>query len=324
LRQQQQAVGLRPRSLMARTYIVGAASTRRRRVLSLRTVMAFAAIGVLGVSGSALLATRGSAPAGITTALQATASPVATTPEPQLAPGDGVPTAAVPDLPPPHGVAPPGRCLNTSDGVSLAKVVRHGSRSAKVVALTFDDGWNKANVLKIVSILEQAKVNATFFPTGQAIKQEPATWRAVALAGFPIANHTYDHKDLKGMCEATQHRELDRQDAMVAKELGLTPLPYMRPPYGDYDTETRLAAASDGEQALVLWDVDTRDWTGISSRTVAARALAGTNGSIIIMHTSATNMVSALPRIIARYRARGFGFVTIGQLLGIDGPTPFP
>ena len=42
------------------------------------------------------------------------------------------------------------------------------------------------------------------------------------------------------------------------------------------------------------------------------------------MHTAETNTVSALPRIIAKYRARGFQFVTIGQLLGIGGPTPFP
>jgi hypothetical protein len=41
------------------------------------------------------------------------------------------------------------------------------------------------------------------------------------------------------------------------------------------------------------------------------------------MHTSATNTVSALPAIIARYRARGFTFVTVGQLLGMDGPIPF-
>jgi hypothetical protein len=41
------------------------------------------------------------------------------------------------------------------------------------------------------------------------------------------------------------------------------------------------------------------------------------------MHTFVTNTVTALPSIIARYRARGFTFVTVGELLGIDGPTPF-
>jgi hypothetical protein len=36
-------------------------------------------------------------------------------------------------------------------------------------------------------------------------------------------------------------------------------------------------------------------------------------------HGSLPNTPATLPAIIAGYRARGFGFVTIGQLLGIGG-----
>jgi peptidoglycan/xylan/chitin deacetylase (PgdA/CDA1 family) len=43
-----------------------------------------------------------------------------------------------------------------------------------------------------------------------------------------------------------------------------------------------------------------------------------------VLHTSSLGTVQALPGIIRGYRKRGFEFVTIGQLLGIAGPVPFP
>ena len=106
--------------------------------------------------------------------------------------------------------------------------------------------------------------------------------------------------------------------------LGVTPLPVMRPPGGLFDDATLAAATSAGEPTIVLWDVDTSDWTGIGARRVRKNAMAGEKGSIVVMHTSSMATVRALPRIIHRYRERGFEFVTIGQLLGIPGSVPYP
>ena len=310
---------------MAPTFRRPAPSLARRFVRALRPAIALVLTGALCTYAWATFENRqASAPTGAAASTPSPAVGAATgAPGPQSTPTDAPTPAAATEPPPGHGVPPPPSCLVGPSGADQAKVVRHGSRAKKVVALTFDDGYNASNVRRILAILERSKVNATFFPTSMGIRSAEAAWQAVALAGFPIANHTYDHKDLKTLCQMAQLTELELQDRTVAKDLGLTVLPYMRPPYGDYDDGTRFAAAQDGEQAIVLWDVDTRDWTGISWRSIAARASAGTNGSIVIMHTSATNTVTALPTIIARYRARGFTFVTIGQLLGIDGPTPF-
>jgi|GEM_PF-541568 peptidoglycan/xylan/chitin deacetylase (PgdA/CDA1 family) len=309
---------------MARAFRRAAASTEGRAPRGLRTLAALSIVGMLSLTSSAILA---SPPAGPPQVASATGTPApagiltdAGTEGPRRDVADA-PVAT--DAPPGHG-APPPRCPVALAGAPLAKVVHHGSRTAKVVALTFDDGYNAPNVLKILAILEKAKVNATFFPIGLAVRKEQAAWKRVGLAGYPIANHTYDHKNLDGMCEASQLAELAHEDAVIAKDLGLIDQPYMRPPGGNYDIGTRLAAAADGEHAVVLWDVDTRDWSGLSARGITARAIVGTNGSIVIMHTFVTNTVSALPTIIARYKARGFTFVTVGQLLGIDGPVPFP
>jgi peptidoglycan/xylan/chitin deacetylase (PgdA/CDA1 family) len=192
-----------------------------------------------------------------------------------------------------------------------------------VVALTFDDGTNPDNVLRIFRILKRMRVNATFFPTGRSVELFPDLWRRVAGAGFPIANHTYGHGSLAGRCWEAQLAELQRSQR-VLDGLGVPMLAAMRPPYVEFDPGTLGATRAAGESHVVLWDVDTLDWTGASARTIAKRALGGGRGSIVLMHTSAVNTTAALRRIIRRYRERGYTFVTVGTLLGIPGSVPFP
>ena len=191
------------------------------------------------------------------------------------------------------------------------------------VSLTFDDGTNPVNVHRILGILYGAKVNATFFPTGRSVQLFPDMWKGVAAAGYPIANHTYSHQSLKGLCYQLQLAEL-LHDKRVIEGLGLTLFPVMRPPYEEFDVGTRYATAAAGESHVVLWDVDTMDWTGLSVSAIVSRAVAGRSGSIVLMHTSPENTANALRTIISRYRSRGFTFVTIGQMFGIEGAVPFP
>jgi len=269
----------------------------------------------------ALLASGWSPPAfSIASATNPPATAAATTPAIAL-----VPTEA-PTIPPSPTPAPtPGAdgCIPPPADLVPAAVVSHGPRDAKLVALTFDDGWDAPNVARILRFLVAHRVNATFFPTAQAIQLSPQTWQLVAQSGFPIGNHTYHHISLKGLCFEKQLAELNKARTAIAEQ----PLPMqglMRPPYEEFDMNTRLAAAAAEEQYVVLWDVDTLDWTGIGKDAIARRALAGKSGSIILMHTASHPTAAALLRIVAGYRKRGYAFATVGQLLGVPGPVPFP
>jgi peptidoglycan/xylan/chitin deacetylase (PgdA/CDA1 family) len=223
-----------------------------------------------------------------------------------------------------HALAEADLCQRGPRTMPPAAVAYHGARDVKVVALTFDDGWGGRSLRKILRILQERHVNATFFPVGQAVRHDPETWRKVAAAGYPIADHTYDHGELKGMCYSEQRIELSRARHTYESILGIQPFPAMRPPGGFFDEATLAAATAAGEPTLVLWDVDSHDWMGIGFRQVRANALAGKKGSIVVLHTSSFATVRALPGIIRGYRQRGYEFVTIGQLLGIPGAVPYP
>jgi len=198
----------------------------------------------------------------------------------------------------------------------------HGPRTKKQVALTFDDGTSGESTLKILRTLVHERANATFFPAGRSVERFADVWRSVAAAGFPIGNHTYSHHSLAGRCYGDQLAEL-LHDKSVLGGLGLSLQSIMRPPYEEWDAATRLAASAAGDTHVVLWNVDTFDWTGVSARTIVSRAIIGQPGSIVLMHTI-SNTADALPTIIHRYRARGFSFVTVGTMLEIPGAVPFP
>jgi peptidoglycan/xylan/chitin deacetylase (PgdA/CDA1 family) len=201
--------------------------------------------------------------------------------------------------------------------------VSHGNIHDKVIALTFDDGTNPDNTRQILRILQKEKVNATFFPTGRALERFPDIWRAIAKANYPIANHTYAHDGLAGQCFEAQRDALARASA-VFDRLGIPEYPVMRPPYELFDETTTAAASAQGFAAVILWNIDTQDWQGAGARTIQRIALSGGRGAIVLMHTFPEATAAALPGIIKGYKARGFRFVTIGQLLGMDGPVPFP
>jgi peptidoglycan/xylan/chitin deacetylase (PgdA/CDA1 family) len=203
-------------------------------------------------------------------------------------------------------------------------VFAHGPRDQRVVALTFDDGYSPTATAQIFAILEAERVAATFFPYAAAVRLAPALWRSIAAAGYPIANHTTNHPDLSTLPAWRVRAELDVARTTIERITGRPMLDVFRPPYGAWDATVLREAAAAGCRAAVLWDVDSRDWTGIPASTIAARAEGGTDGSIVLMHAGPAQTPLALPFIIDWYRSRGYGFVTVPELLAAQLAAPQP
>ena len=234
-------------------------------------------------------------------------SPVSSTPPTRPSPAPGRP-AVIPDGP-----------VTAADRFAIWN---HGPRTAKLVALTFDDGWNLTDLRKIVAILVAKEAPATFFPVGRAVLRHPATWRSIAALGFPIGNHSWNHDDLARFPASKALKDINRATRAIERTTGVKLFPAIRPPFGTYDASFRHAARVAGMRAVIMWDIDTRDWTGIRARNVVRSALAARRGSIIVMHTDKSNTVRALPAIIDGLRAKGFTLVTVGQLIGLPGSVP--
>jgi peptidoglycan/xylan/chitin deacetylase (PgdA/CDA1 family) len=229
--------------------------------------------------------------------------------------GSGGSGGAVAAIPPGRGVV----------GAEAPTVVFHGPRTDRVVALTFDDGYAPANVRRIFEELKRAHVAATFFVNGAYLRWDPKLWRSIAGAGYPIGNHTVLHEDVRGRAPGQVEADLIRNARLVLEVTGVPMIPVFRPPYGSHDDVSDAAAAAAGFPTIVLWDVTAGDSTlRAGDASVLASASAGLPGSIVLLHAGPSVTPRILPALIARYRARGFTFVTVPELLGIPSSTVLP
>jgi len=205
-----------------------------------------------------------------------------------------------------------------------ARVVSHGSREAKVIALTIDDGWGHAADESILRTLLAEKVTATFFPYALTVRGNQAYWRKVARLGFPIGNHSYSHPFLTRLPSHSIEWEIAAGRRLIESITGVPMLRVFRPPYGAYDARVLAAATAQGFPTALMWDTsagDTSAWPTYGS--VLRGATAGWNGSIVLLHAGPMVTANALRDIIRSYKARGFRFVTIPELLGpVRAPWP--
>jgi peptidoglycan/xylan/chitin deacetylase (PgdA/CDA1 family) len=208
----------------------------------------------------------------------------------------------------------------------LPTPISHGSRATRRIALTVDDGWGPENVRRVFDLLEAEGVAATFMPYAQAMTLDPPLWHRIAAAGYPLANHTNSHPFLTRLSSSKQHFELTNARERAEQITGHAMLPIFRPPFGDYDSTTLAVALDAGYPTVVLWDSTDLDTTGTrSTAAMTAAAERATNGSILLVHGGPDLTPVILPGVIAHYRARGFTFVTLPVLLGLEpGPKPTP
>ena len=223
------------------------------------------------------------------------------------------------------GWTAPARAADPAAVDQPPTLIRHGPRTDRVVALTFDDGWSPATLRQIYRILVREHVPATFFVTGIYVQRAPALWREIAAAGYPLANHSYLHRDTRDLAPDVVANDLALTREVVEEATGQAMLPYYRPPYGARTAATDRLAAAAGFPYVVLWDTTGGDTAGRPTVAGVVRdATTGRPGSIVLLHAGPPVTPRALPAIIARYRERGFRFVSLPELLGapLDGSLP--
>ena len=181
---------------------------------------------------------------------------------------------------------------------SRARVWRRVDGAGPLVALSFDDGDAAAPWERILDVLRAHRVTATFFALGMRAAQFPAQARRTVGEGHAIGSHGWDHARLTGIGEDAIRRRL-RADTEVWRRLtGTSPVPYLRPPYGDLDGTVRSVAAQEGYTEVVLWDVDPLDWTLPGAPEIARRVAGSVRpGSIVDLHVTEQTAV-ALPEIL--------------------------
>jgi len=186
----------------------------------------------------------------------------------------------------------------------------------KVVALTFDAAYDPAPLKGILAALADAGADATFFLTGEFVRDFPSYTKLILDAGYPIGNHSYTHPDFTTLTVEKMQAEIEKTTAAMLK-LGVPdPQPLFRAPYGALNKRVLSMLAGEG-YVSVYWTIDTLDWktdrTPAQIRNVVLKNLKP--GAIVLMHVGSKQELEVLPGLLEEIRARGYRFVNLRDAL---------
>ena len=178
----------------------------------------------------------------------------------------------------------------------------------------------------ISATLRARKVPATFFLTGNWVRDFPAQANTIAQDGYLAGNHSLSHLSFTQLTDAQVAAQVQGAQQAILRANGADARPLFRFPNGDVNSRV-LADVNRLGYVAVRWTVDSLGWQGTSGgqsvQSVTSRVLtAAQPGEIILMHLGSnpddhtTLDANALPAIIDGLRARGYGFVTLQALTG--------
>jgi len=202
-----------------------------------------------------------------------------------------------------------------------------GPPGSNRIALTFDDGPNEPFTSRIISILKEKQVGATFFVIGRNCEKYPEVLKRLDSEGFEIGNHAWTHEVLPLKTPSRARWEIERTSVFIEKITGKRPALF-RAPHGWRNPWTNRAARASG-CTPVAWTLGVWDTDRPGAQTIVRRTVDGVrDGCIILLHdgrgtehqADSSQLVEALPFIIDELKLRGFEFVKLSRLMRAGTP----
>ncbi|MFY9279336.1 MAG: polysaccharide deacetylase family protein [Caldicoprobacterales bacterium] len=202
------------------------------------------------------------------------------------------------------------------------KVLRKGQTQKKQIALTFDDGPNPNYTPRLLDILKEHQVTATFFTMGKQAKLYPDIIKRMDAEGHALGIHSYSHRHAWLMSPTRTIRDMIQTYNILEHILGNPPKWY-RPPWGTFNLIS-IFAAERLDLKTAYWSIEAQDWDKNTTvehiyNTVIKKVHPG---AIIVLHDNQgapgapERTLKALPTIIKSLKGQGYEFVSLDRMKG--------
>ncbi|MGA9548288.1 MAG: glycosyltransferase [Rhodomicrobium sp.] len=218
-------------------------------------------------------------------------------------------------------------------------VVRRVGEMPGKIALTFDDGPDPQWTPKILDILKEKGVHATFFIIGENGAAYPRLVQRALAEGHDLGNHTFTHPNLGETPNGVAALELNATQRLIEALTGRSTR-LCRPPYlGDAEPTSaeEIAPMQEAERLgylIVGLKVDPDDWQKPAPELIVERVVAQATdpdpekrGQVVLLHDAGGDRaatVAALPKLIDALRAKGFEFATVSELARLTRDEAMP
>lgn len=196
------------------------------------------------------------------------------------------------------------------------------ARGTKQLALTYDDGPNDPQTLRLLEVLAKHNVRATFFLIGRYVQQRPEIVLEIVKARHVIGNHTFTHPLLTFKTAAEVRKELSDCRSAIQDAVG-EHSNLFRPPFGGRRPAVLRIARELGLEPI-MWNVTGYDWSAPPAVVIEKKVSSQIRGGdVILLHDGGhkqmgadrSQTVLATDHLITRYKSEGYDFVTIQQML---------
>jgi peptidoglycan/xylan/chitin deacetylase (PgdA/CDA1 family) len=192
--------------------------------------------------------------------------------------------------------------------------------TAGYMALTFDDGPYPPYTDRLLNVLKEKKVHATFFLVAEQAQRHPELVKRALAEGHTVGLHAFRHRDFLKLTEEERQNDLAQGKKVLHSITAKEPV-YWRPPHGFRDFSVMEVAAAQ-KLTVVNWSVIPRDWTGIGKQEIQSRVMdKAENGSIVLLHdgdspfykASRQPTVDAVALLIDSLREKGYHLVSLEE-----------
>lgn len=189
------------------------------------------------------------------------------------------------------------------------------------ISLTFDDGPNTVTTAKVLDILEQYNIKASFFLIGNLINEDSKKMieREVKL-GCTIENHSWTHSFMDKMLAEVIRDEIKKTSDLIEEITGDKPQ-FFRPPFIQVND-----TMWDNIDLPFICGQGVEDWVPeVSAEERAKRVLeSACDGEIILLHDllGNDNTVEAMKIFIPKLIEMGAEFMTVREIFKSCGVNP--
>ena len=201
------------------------------------------------------------------------------------------------------------KILEENNGICL------GNKDEKIIYLTFDEGYEAGFTSKILEILKENEVKATFFITAHYLNTNEELVKQMIEEGHIVGNHTVNHKSMPTLTEEEIKKEVMDLHIAVYQKFEYE-MKYIRPPKGEFSKKS-LKYTNNLGYKTVMWSFAYEDWdenNQPNEEKAKEKILENLhNGEIMLLHGNSKTNTDILDEVIKKSKEMGYSFKSLDE-----------
>lgn len=208
------------------------------------------------------------------------------------------------------------------DSISSPGAISSFSPGGQYIMLTFEDGPQEYTTSKILDILKEYNVHATFFVIGQNVAKNHDIIKRMHDEKHEIGVHGWQHHRMTSMQLDRVHKSITLTTNEIHTVANVKPKT-VRPPDGATNAQINDYLRINETMKVVLWSLDSKDYDTTDPVVIASTVIDKAKpGDVILFHDTFNHTIDALRIVIVALQKQSYEFLTLSQVFSFPDDSP--